>query len=296
MNYEQFKQSIVSVLKEKYHEDEYEIHIREVTKNNGIKLDGLCIFKKMEPVSPTIYLESYYEQYIGGTILADIIYGIEREYMRGMSLKPCLPDVEAYYETVRSQIIMRLVNYDKNKEILTQCPHIRFHDLAITFRWMAHQDDIGISTALISNHEVEMWGITIDQLYEDAMINTERLFPSRIGKLKDVMASKGMVSEESGFDLYLITNEQGINGATCILYKDILKNFSLLHNNSFYLLPSSIHEMMICFADEQISSDMLLSLVKEANHMVVTMGEVLSDNIYYYDLNNHRITMIEQEI
>ena len=54
--------------------------------------------------------------------------------------------------------------------------------------------------------------------------------------------------------------------------------------------------MMICFADEQISSDMLLSLVKEANHMVVTMGEVLSDNIYYYDLNNHRITMIEQEI
>ena len=293
MNYNQFKQCLLSILKEKYPEDEYEINIRQITKNNGLHLDGLCIFKKTEPVSPTIYLDSYYESYIGGTILADIIFEIEREYERGMKLKPSFPNVEAYYEAVRPQIIMRLVNYDKNKEILAECPHIRYHDLAVSFRWLAHQDEIGISTALISNKELERWGISLDQLFEDAIRNTELMFPVQINRLRDVMASKGMVTDTGEFDLYLITNRQGINGATCILYHNVLRDFAEIYQRSFYLLPSSIHEMMICFDDEQISIDMLLSLVREANHIVVTMGEVLSDNIYYYDHDKDELFMIE---
>jgi len=292
MNYEQFKQCLLSILQEKYPNEEYEIHIRQIMKNNGLRLDGLCIFKLKEPISPTIYLDRYYERYLSGTILADIIHEIEAEYERGMSLKPVLPDVEAYYEAVRPQIIMRLVNYDKNKEILQDCPYMRFHDLAISFRWLAHQDEIGISTALISNKEMERWGISLEQLYEDAVVNTERIFPAQISRLKDVMSSKGMMTEDGEFDLYLITNSQGINGATCILYNNVLRDFSRLYKSSFYLLPSSIHEMMICFVDEQISEDMLLSLVKEANHLVVTMGEVLSDNIYYYDSQKEEISMI----
>ena len=52
--------------------------------------------------------------------------------------------------------------------------------------------------------------------------------------------------------------------------------------------------MMICPDKEDISPSMLLSLVKEANHMVVTMGEVLSDNIYYYDRELQRLTFIPQ--
>lgn len=292
MNYEQFKQCILSILQEKYPEGEYEVHIRQILKNNGLRLDGLCIFRLKDPVSPTIYLDNYYEQYLGGMILADIIFSIEKEYERGMKLKPALPTVESYYEAVRSQIIMRLVNYDKNKEILQDCPYIRFHDLAISFRWLAYQDEIGISTALISNKEMERWGISLDQLYEDAVVNTERIFPVQINRLKDVMETKGMLSEGGEFDLYLMTNNQGINGATCILYNNVLRDFARIHKTSFYLLPSSIHEMMICFTDEQISEEMLLSLVKEANHLVVTMGEVLSDNIYYYDAKKDELSMI----
>lgn len=295
MNYQQFKQFILFILREKYPQNQYEVHIRQITKNNGLHLDGLCIFQKEDPVSPTIYLDSYYEKYLNGTIMTEIIASIEKEYERGMKLKPCIGNVESYYEAVKEQIILRLVNYDKNKEILEDCPHIRFHDLAVTFRWLAYQDEIGISTALISNKELERWGISIDRLYEDAVLNSERLFPVHISKLKDLMASKGVFAEEGEFELYLITNEPGINGATCILYRDVLKDLAKTFKSSFYLLPSSIHEMMICFEDEQISERMLLSLVKDANHLVVTMGEVLSDNIYYYDRNKEELFMIANE-
>lgn len=296
MNYTQFKDYIYQHFKRKYGEEEYEIHIRQVTKNNGLHFDGLCIFRKGENISPTIYLDSYYEKYIGGIIMADILCGIEMEYENGMKLKPLVADVDCYYEAVRSQIIVRLVNYEKNREILEDCPHIHFHDLAISFRWLAHWDEIGISTALISNKELEHWGITKEQLYIDGMRNTQRIFPLSIMPLKEIMEQKGIGMSGGDFDLYVLTNKQGINGATSILYDDFLKNFGRHHKSNFYLLPSSIHEMMICLEDPQISRDMLLSLVRDANHMVVTMGEVLSDNIYYYNYKAGELSLIENTI
>ena len=296
MNYNSFKQYILSHLKEKYPEEEYEINVRKIMKNNGIQLEGLCIFNKKENISPTIYLDSYYEKYLSGTILAEIIYLIEMEYDRGMKLRPLMPNVESYYEAVRSQIIMRLVNYEKNKEILEDCPYFRFHDLAISFRWLAHWDEIGISTALITNKDLERWKVSKEQLYEDAMKNTRRIFPLQIRRLKEMMESYELDLGHEDFDLFVLTNTQGINGATSILYEGVLKDFASYQKSSFYLLPSSIHEMMICLVDSQISEHMLLSLVKEANHMVVTMGEVLSDNIYYYDYEKDELTMILNDL
>lgn len=292
MNYYQFKQCVLNHLKEKYPEEEYDVHVRQIIKNNGLHFDGLCIFRKNETVSPTIYLDSYYDKYVGGTIMAEILYAIEREYENGMKFKPFVSNVEFYYEAVRSQIIMRLVNYEKNREILEDCPHIRFHDLAISFRWLAHWDEIGISTALITNKEMERWHVGIEQLYEDALKNTQRIFPCQITKLRDLIETREIPLDGGNFDLYVLTNTQGINGATCLLYENSLRDFARSLKSDIYLLPSSIHEMMICLKDPQISESMLLSLVKEANHMVVTMGEVLSDNIYYYEWEQDKLSMI----
>lgn len=187
---------------------------------------------------------------------------------------------------------MRLVNYEKNQEILKDCPHLKFHDLAITFRWIAHQDDIGISTALISNREMEMWNVDKRRLYEDAMFNTPKIFPSRLRRLEDLMEEFGVSSPKGAFELYILTNEQGINGATCILYPNLLEDFARKTRSSFYLLPSSIHEMMICLERNPVTEKMLLSLVRDANHMVVTMGEVLSDNIYYFNHRTNQLSFI----
>lgn len=297
MNYEQFKEHLTRHLQEQYPAPAYEINVRRITKNNGLHLDGLCIFKKGENVSPTIYLDSYYDRYVSGSNLADILGAIAHEYERGMRVAPPVNMVnhmtDAYYETVRSQIIMRLVNYEKNKEILEECPYIRFHDLAITFRWLAHWDEIGISTALITNSELLQWGIDCRQIYQDAVLNTGRIFPAEIHRLRDMIEERVLPDERNDVDLYVLTNTQGINGATCILYKNVLKDFAAVKNSNLYLLPSSIHEMMICPEQEGICENMLLSLVKEANHMVVTMGEVLSDNIYYYDYKKDSIRLIE---
>lgn len=292
MNYDEFKQYVSVHLKEWFPEEAYDISIRKVIKNNGLILDGLCIFPKGKTSSPTLYLESYYERYRSGSIMAEIFNAIEKDYRLGVKEAPRMEQREASYEAVRSQIIMRLVNYEKNKEILSECPYIRFHDLAITFRWLAHQDEIGISTALISNREIKRWNVSGEQLYQDAFVNTPLIFPGRIRRLQDMVEDYGVPVTKGFFELYVLTNEQGINGATCILYDKLLEQFAREVKCSFYLLPSSIHEMMICLERDNITEKMLLALVKDANHMVVTMGEVLSDSIYYYNIRTGQLSEI----
>ena len=294
MNYNQFKQSVEHYMKEQFPPKDYEVSIRTITKNNGLTMDGLCIFKKGINASPTIYLDSYYERYKNGMILADVLCMMEGEYYLGMKNAPDIPHPEVNYETVKNRIIMRLINYEKNAEILQECPYIRLYDLAITFRWLAHQDDIGISTALITHKEMEHWGITKRELYRDASLNTPRIFPAHFSTLQDIVKNNESDIESADVELYIITNEQGINGATSILYRDVLEQIGDRLDNNYYLLPSSIHEMMVCPDEDNVSPSMLLSLVKEANHMVVTMGEVLSDNIYYYDRLRKKLTFISQ--
>lgn len=294
MNYNEFKETILKALQEYYPEDQYEVSLRRIPKNNGVLLDGLCIFPAGVHTTPTIYLNAYYEQYKCGSTLADILERIQQEFQQGIAAAPAFYSVHAGYKALRNQIIMRLINYEKNAEILQECPYIPFHDLAITFRWLAHQDEIGISTALITNKDLARWGITKAQLYQDACRNTPVIFPHRITRLRDMMEEHDMEYEPVTVELLILTNEQGMNGATCILYQDILEQIAALIGGNFYLLPSSVHEMMICPDTKDVTRDLLLSLVKDANHMVVTMGEVLSDNIYYYDTDTGLLSFLKQ--
>jgi hypothetical protein len=294
MNYDEFKEAVVKHLTELFPGEEYEICIRKVSRNNGLILDGLNIFRLGEETSPTIYLEPYFRSYQNGKTLTEVLFTLKQEYEKGMERAPRIQGNGISYETVRSRIVMRVVNYDKNKEILKECPFFHFHDLAVTFRWLAHEDDIGISTAMITDREMEHWGVTKEMLYADAKINTQKLFPGKIMKLQTMMEEQGFLTNKDSFDLYIMTNEQGINGATCILYDSLLQDFARTMDSSFYLLPSSIHEMMLCPQEKQITEKMLLSLVRDANHMVVTMGEILSDNIYFYQKETGTISMIQE--
>lgn len=294
MNYETFKDELIRHLKLHYPEPTYDISTRQIRKNNGLVLDGLCIFKEKATMSPTIYLNSYYEQYKNGSNLSDLLVEVIREYELGLRTAPVFQPINSYYETVQRQIILRLVNYEKNREILEDCPYIPFYDLAITFRWLAHWDEIGISTALITNAEMEQWGVDVDQLYTDAISNTMRIFPADIFDLKKLVDQKRLSTRKHGIELFVLTNTSGLNGATSILYKDVLRRFSAKKKANLFLLPSSIHEVILCPEQKGVSENMLLSLVREANHMVVTMGEVLSDNIYYYDYHQDHIYFIEE--
>ena len=200
MNYEEFLEYIKEQLpcamkewdtcnsKESENEVVYEAQLNQIIKNNGIVLDGITLLKPGEHAAPNIYLNSYFEEYQMGKPISYIMKDVIQAYLQAKKeMAFDLPNVLEYDE-VKELIILRLVNYERNKEQLEECPYKRLHDLAITFRFLANKDKCGLASSLISNREFEAWGIGMEELYSVALFNTMREFPWKMDSLVSVVA------------------------------------------------------------------------------------------------------------
>jgi hypothetical protein len=91
--------------------------------------------------------------------------------------------------------------------------------------------------------------------------------------------------------MYVLTNYKGINGASCLLYPEILDQIGDKLNADFYILPSSIHELILIIDDGKMNPISLREMVCEVNQTQVAADEVLSDQVYYYSREKQRIYM-----
>ena len=290
MNFEEFKAWVKENITSKDWKETSQVEISVVKKNNGVSKAGLSIREDEHDVSPLLYLDGYYIHYQNGELLENIIRNIRADYDKKVQMAAVkIPNLQEF-ENIRGRVIYRLVNYEKNKEILEDCPHIRLYDLAVTFRWVARIDDVGVSTSLITNKQVKEWGVSVNDLVLAARQNTPRLFPAQIIDMEEMLA--GMVSfilYPSSIPMYILTNKQELNGASALLYGDILKDFANKKGADMYILPSSIHEVIMVPADRINDPTKLLSIVHDANTTVVSIGDVLSDSVYYYDRKKDQI-------
>lgn len=260
------------------------VYVEEVRKNNGIKLTGLIIATKDETVYPNIYLEGYYKLLEGGKELSEIMQIISDDYKAAkdnLSINSISVDIEH----LKQNIFIKVINYEKNKEQLNNCPYIRFHDLAISFRYLVDLSETGISSALLRNSDKERLNISTEELYKNALENTKRLFPPVIERLGTMLADKfeddSLNCQEN--NLYILTNNQGINGASYIVYEDIISDFAKTHDTDLFILPSSIHEILLLPVEDSMDKEELVEMVKEINSYAVPDLDYLSDNVYFYD-------------
>ncbi len=238
----------------------YEAHIHSITKNNGIVLDGITLLNKGENAGPNIYLNSYFESYQIGKPLNVIMEEIIECHNKAKSETNIEVVNILDFDLVKDCIVLRLVNYDKNKEQLEQCPYIPYLDLAVTFRYLANKDVMGLASSLISNNEFEQWNIGLDDLYRIALFNTMREFSWQMDSLVKVVSEcfgerlpeelkdefmeevRNIEQAENKVNMYVLTNDIGLNGATCLLYDNVIKNFAKVQECNVFILPSSVHE------------------------------------------------------
>ncbi len=284
------------------HPEDYQATINHVVKNNSVELDGICLHKHGEHLSPTVYLNQFYEQYLDGrplkSILGEIVSTLNHEVPH-LEVPASLYDD---YDAIKPQIIYRLVNFEKNEQQLKTCPYLPFCDLAITFRWLVHADSYGIASSLITNRELERWNISVEELYKVAYENTRRIFPYEIYPMQELLQEYMPDDEElqflydstpPAFQIYILTNKNRINGSTCMIYNNVLADFAREQGCDLYILPSSIHEVLLIPAHYGINEQDFLSLVHDANRTVVEATDVLSDSIYRYDYSRNRVIMIQ---
>ena len=89
-----------------------------------------------------------------------------------------------------------------------------------------------------------------------------------------------IMEKNSDYDIYVLTNSIRLNGAHYITDEDYLVDFANSVNSDLYILPSSIHELLIIPMSCGLKKEELIKMVRDINSTELSQGEVLSDNIY----------------
>ncbi len=299
MEYETFKQVIMERLKYDI-PDPKKISIQTVYKNNGLYLDGLVIMENNCNISPTLYLNYYYESYQGGTSFQQVYETILENYRQNKPAQSIDVRFFTQFENAKSKIALKLINYEQNKKLLEDVPHIQFLDMAIVFYCLISMDSqAGNATILIHNSHLSYWDTSLEELFQIAKRNTRQMLPARLNDMNDVLrdlSGKHMLfppfqPDEDVYPMFVLTNHINLYGAACILYEDLLKEYARQAETDFYILPSSIHEVILIPAVDPNCQQELSQMVKEVNHSQLLEEEILSDHAYYYSRESNEITM-----
>lgn len=283
--------------------DNYRVRLNDVTKNNGVVLRGLTVMQDDSNISPTIYLNNYYEEYINGrATLINVVNDVMDTYHRNKVNQSVDMRYFLNYESVKQSIVYKLVNTEKNKTLLEDIPHIEFLDLSIVFQCLIAQEDLGTASILIHNVHIKLWDITVEELYREAKENTQRLQGYEIKSMTDVLCEIMKTEDLEEFDyeecrqelsdsvpMYVLSNKSRVEGAACMLYPNLIQDFADAIGSSFYIIPSSIHELLLLPAKEDRESREIKSMICEINDTQVSTEEILSYSLYFYDREEGKI-------
>lgn len=318
MNYNQFKESLLQSLREAF-PPETNIQFRKIRRNNGIELDALSILEHNRNIAPTIYLNYYYREYLITDNLTKIQQMVLEDYKRNLIDQPI--DVYKFtdFEKMKPHVVFKMIHKEKNQNILSDIPSFEYMDLSIVFYLLFTASEGRNASILIQNSHLNIWNTNKEELFALAAKNTPELLPYQLKSmsafLQDMatdttsvfentdassnketnssLAEKTDITSASSISdtMFVLTNNSKLNGACCILYPDLLKNFSLLYDCDIYILPSSIHEVLLMPAYDKKNIEELNHLVQEVNASQLEEEEILSDHVYYYSRNLNVISM-----
>lgn len=287
MDYNEFKQKIQHELIKRF-KKEGKVCTAEIVSVKKINqtLEALQIFLENPDsktgifVAPSIDLQYLYEEYHKRpdiNRLLEHIIAITR-YTIAEAGKP---SNEMKLNKMKDQVVITLVNTEKNRALLDEVPHREILDLSIIYRWMIMQKEDEFFSTVVTKALQRAAGMTERELETAAWNNTQRLFPPIWGSLE-------------GSPLYLITNAHNMNGAAGLLCRELLKEVADYLESDLYLIPSSIHEILAISVHELGLKELKDQLI-DANQVVVSPGEVLSNQIYRFDRGSGKLYIAEHK-
>jgi hypothetical protein len=196
------------------------------------------------------------------------------------------------YERNRKKLILQIMMLKGNGTVMKSYPGFYLDDLFVICRIKEHNySSAGTSTA-ISREMVRRWGITEDRLFEDALTIAPLNEPPVLRKMEDMLqeladSEECVITGES--QLYVATVQDRTYGASVMAYPGFLEAAADYINGSYYIIPSSVHEILILPEPYAPGVDDLETMIVQINEKVVDPAERLSDHVYHFDGKNRRL-------
>lgn len=296
MTYQEFLNELTAYLKREL-PDGTRMHLSQVLKTNGLRLDCITFSAPGLTVSPAIYPQDYFSRLSSCSLasLAEEILSLYRDIGRHS------PDMGLFTDPsrLRPYVVFRLIQQKRNRELLKDLPHVPFLDLAIVFYLLLPCGDHAMTgSALIRHEHLRTWNMTVRDLADLARENSPRLLKQEILPMKEMLrqiltpeAAEDLFAEDrkERCPLYVLTNNIQLYGAGCMLYDGVLETFATARGCDLYVLPSSVHEVLLMPVSPEFSREELDEMILQVNREHVSQEEILSDHVYRYSLKDRKL-------
>lgn len=283
------------------------VELLKSVKNNNITHTSILIGQKDREVTPSIHLESMYQHYKNGWGMEQAAGFVIQAWQAYQNQKPDLPISEFLdWQEAKEKIYFRLFSARCNPHYIREGICRDFLDMVLVAYYHAGDTDSGIMGIRITKELAEkQWHISGEEICRMAEINSPRLFPPQIKRLDSILLAylerglgKGIVPQDirevlEQNPMYILQNEQRINGAAVMAYEGLLTRIYEKLGGGFYIIPSSIHELLLMPDTKRINEGMVRKTIFQINREHVEPEERLSDSLYHYD--GQKLSIIGKE-
>ena len=263
MNEEQLKERIKEGLGQmlEAHGIKADLSEHHVEKLNA-SYDALSVTPEGSRIGVNANLSAICEAIDDGQSYSEVVARAADSIIAGIENTPEI-NVEdlTNYDEMKSKLAMEVVSADRNAEMLEIVPH--------------------------------------EQLHDDAMVNAPEIRPSEIRGRSVVMTEMmglGMIPEIDPADeqMFVAGVSDNIHGAGVIAYPNFFEDAAEKLGGDFYVLPSSIHEVLLVRDNGEMTAKDLEAMVREDNATQVAPEEQLTDHVYHYDSKEHVFEMADK--
>lgn len=282
------------------------------TAKNNTMLDSITILNNDKNnnsdnrLAPTIYTQKLYEDYCDFDLtIKDVIEKVKDTLLKAMKKAPT-NEVNILMDKLKDlehNVYPMVCCTKTNADMLDSLIHREFLDLSIYYNVFTILKDGSSAKIRLSKDMLDTFNVTEEQLYAWSIKNlTEKnnyamgMFNQMKMLMFELQDDVSLRKYSENDEMIVVTNEEIINGANNILNTKFLNEIANNINSDFYILPSSIHEIILVptkFADKFDGLEDILNMVKDINETKVETEDRLSDTLYMYTRDTNKVTVVQ---
>ena len=240
------------------------------------------------------YMHQEYEDYQSGKTISQTVAFLkevinnERKKMDAFDEHSLLENL-SNYEFIKERLVVEAVNFSNNEEFLEFVPHQTIGDVSCVYRVVINDfsDKEKRASFVIRNDMLKQWHISEDQLHYDAVNNSMKVEPITIKEF-DTMGLP-----EAPFKICTTPNQ--MNGSGVLFYENFGEVIDKNGLGDCYIIPSSVHELLLCPKSKGFDPDALTDMLVEVNATQVDIKEQLANHIFEYDSKSKEVIPLFEE-
>ncbi|MCR5767942.1 MAG: DUF5688 family protein [Lachnospiraceae bacterium] len=311
--YEQFSSQLLDKINEKLGEADSgikEVSLTNANKNNDNNAFSLTArFREGDEIAPSLYTRPMYDAYNAGASIDELadraIRTFEARHGEGAKMGFDVSSINP--ESAQDHLFFKLVNGEMNPEMKANCAHVEVQDLIAVPRWSVFKDGDGIGSILVDRNfqtnllhmtDEEVLKICRDNLREQEfkVQGLSEVLREMMPGMPEEVAAEMLPPMEEPEKMYVLTNEEKVDGAIALMSKDALEQVHEKIGEDFYVIPSSIHEVL-CVPESAVEDPHDLKIMcEDVNATQVALQDRLGDNIYHCDGHNLNICNTREQL